>query len=108
MPSYSFTGWDGDVLVINSATGIATYKAITYRRPCTLAMHRDGRMFMKVVSSDLLASIDFSTIQSVESNLRGAFIFITFSSSIHLFLKRASPGPNPALPGNRRVLAPPS
>lgn len=102
MPEYSFTDEEGEVMVINSSTGIATYKGRTFRKPCTLHAE-NGRVFMKVASRRLLESIDYSTIEMVESNCY--MLTISFPAPLDLYLLDETYEPN-SLPGNRRIRAP--
>ena len=57
---------DGEVVTIDTATGIATFKGVTYHKPYTLDA-ADGEAFMKPVPLALFATIDFSRIEKVQT-----------------------------------------
>jgi hypothetical protein len=92
---------DGEVLVVNTTTGVATYKGVNYSHPCTLEAE-DGEVFYKAIPLALFETIDFSRIIKAQTLNDGEILCIDPAAWNHVFMKRRAFETVSTLPGTKR------
>jgi hypothetical protein len=93
MPQYTCEFAGEDTLFVDTSSGIATYRGVSYHRPCTLET-ANGEPCMKPIPPDLFTAIDFSRVFKVDilsTHLGdGEWLAIDSAAWNAVFLKRVS------------------
>jgi hypothetical protein len=106
MPQFISQFAGEDTLFVDTSSGIATYRGVSYHHSCTLET-ANGEPSMKPIPPDLFISIDFSRVLKVDiitTHLGdGEWLAIDLTAWNAVFLKRV-PVAGTSVAGSKRCM----